>query len=207
MDLVKIDYLRGNVKNPRKIRDHRFAELVNSLLDLPEMLLLRPVVYDEEGTVLGGNMRLKAVLFLKAYTEEDKAGTIEHKVFHRGLKLDEMGETLEEATPEQKAAYRAQLEDLFNGDTIPGVEARGLSPEQKREFIIKDNASFGDWDWDAMLEEGYGKEVQGWGIEVPDGWGDTSAELDEEQEGEYEEQEIKAPLSSSKNCPHCGEPI
>jgi hypothetical protein len=204
MNQVKIDYLRGNVKNPRKIKDVRFAELVNSLLDLPEMLALRPVVFDEEGTVLGGNMRLKAVLFLKAYTEEDKQGTIEHKVFYRGLKLNKMGEVLEDATPEQKEAYRAQLHELFYGDSIPGTEARGLSPAQKQEFIIKDNAGFGEWDWDQLLAQGYGQEIGGWGVDVPDGWGDTSAIHEEELEGEYDEEEIKQPLATKKCCPNCG---
>jgi hypothetical protein len=205
MNLVRVDYLRGNIKNPRKIKDHRFAELVNSLLDLPEMLLLRPVVYDEEGTVLGGNMRLKAVLFLKGYSEEEALGNIEHKVFHRGLVLDEMGNVVEEATEEQKAAYRAQLHELFFGDTIPGVEALGLTPAQKKEFIAKDNASFGEWDWDALLAEGYGKELAGWGIETPDGWGETGAGDDfGDLDGELEEEEIKEPLKTQKCCPNCG---
>lgn len=35
------------------------------------------------------------------------------------------------------------------GDSeIDITQAIGLTDDQKREFIVKDNISFGDWDWD-----------------------------------------------------------
>lgn len=59
---VKIETLIPNEKNPRYIKDDKFAKLVKSIQDFPEMLELRPIVLDEKMIVLGGNMRLKACL-------------------------------------------------------------------------------------------------------------------------------------------------
>ena len=63
--LVPIGSVKGNSRNPRFIRDEKFKKLVASLVEFPEMAHLRPLVVDESMTVLGGNMRLKAMQELK----------------------------------------------------------------------------------------------------------------------------------------------
>jgi DNA modification methylase len=63
--LVPIGSVKGNSRNPRFIRDEKFKKLVASLVEFPEMATLRPLVVDESMTVLGGNMRLKAMQELK----------------------------------------------------------------------------------------------------------------------------------------------
>ena len=63
--LVPIGSVKGNSRNPRFIRDEKFKKLVASLVEFPEMARLRPLVVDESMTVLGGNMRLKAMQELK----------------------------------------------------------------------------------------------------------------------------------------------
>jgi DNA modification methylase len=63
--LVPIGSVKGNSRNPRFIRDEKFKKLVASLVEFPEMAVLRPLVVDETMTVLGGNMRLKAMQELK----------------------------------------------------------------------------------------------------------------------------------------------
>lgn len=60
VEKVKISEVKPNPKNPRVIRDEKFKKLVQSLQEFPEMMELRPIVIDELGVVLGGNMRLKA---------------------------------------------------------------------------------------------------------------------------------------------------
>ena len=79
--------IKPNPKNPRVIKDEKFAKLVQSLKDFPEMLEKRPLVCftDTDGklVVLGGNMRLKAakevglkklpVMLADDWTEEQKA--------------------------------------------------------------------------------------------------------------------------------------
>lgn len=56
--------IEGLPKNPRTIRDEKFAKLVQSLKDDPEMLHLRELlVYplEKKFVVIGGNMRLLAL--------------------------------------------------------------------------------------------------------------------------------------------------
>jgi len=57
---VDINKVFSNTNNPRIIKDYKFKQLVKSIKDFPEMLEKRPIVVDEDMTVLGGNMRLKA---------------------------------------------------------------------------------------------------------------------------------------------------
>ena len=57
---VKISAIKSNPNNPRLIKDEKFAKLVQSIREFPEMLRLRPIVVNDDMIVLGGNMRLKA---------------------------------------------------------------------------------------------------------------------------------------------------
>jgi hypothetical protein len=50
---------------------------------------------------------------------------------------------------------------------VPVVIADTLTPEQRREFVIKDNASFGAWDWDALANEWSDLPLADWGVDVP----------------------------------------
>jgi DNA modification methylase len=82
-----ISEIKANPKNPRIIRDEKFAKLVQSIKDFPQMLQKRPLVCftDTDGkfVVLGGNMRLKAaqesgmktlpIILADDWTEEQKA--------------------------------------------------------------------------------------------------------------------------------------
>ena len=59
---VKPNEPKPNEHNPRYINKANFKKLVNSLKEFPEMLEVRPLVVDENMIVLGGNMRLKAII-------------------------------------------------------------------------------------------------------------------------------------------------
>jgi hypothetical protein len=59
-EIVKISDVKVNPNNPRLIKDDKFAKLVQSIKDLPQMLAIRPIVVNTDMVVLGGNMRLKA---------------------------------------------------------------------------------------------------------------------------------------------------
>lgn len=60
VEWIPITRIKLNPANPRIIKDEKFHKLVKSLQDFPRMLELRPIIVDETGMVLGGNMRLKA---------------------------------------------------------------------------------------------------------------------------------------------------
>lgn len=51
---------------------------------------------------------------------------------------------------------------------IPIVRAQELSEEQKKEFIIKDNVGYGEWDWDILKEEWETEKLDEWGLEFPE---------------------------------------
>jgi DNA modification methylase len=51
---------------------------------------------------------------------------------------------------------------------IPIIKADTLTPEQQREFIIKDNVSGGEWDWDMLANEWDAEELDEWGLDVPE---------------------------------------
>ena len=115
---LKINELKPNQDNPRAIKDFKFKKLVQSIKEFPEMLELRPIVVDEDMTILGGNMRYRACI---------EAGVKE----------------------------------------IPVKVAKNLSEDQKKEFIVKDNLSFGEWDWD-MLGNSFDFEMlDDWALELP----------------------------------------
>jgi ParB-like chromosome segregation protein Spo0J len=87
MQLVKINEVKPNPKNPRLIKDDKFKKLVKSIQEFPDMLNKRPLIVftdvDGKYVVLGGNMRLKAckeiglkeipIILADEWTEEQKA--------------------------------------------------------------------------------------------------------------------------------------
>ena len=50
---------------------------------------------------------------------------------------------------------------------------KGLSPEQKQEFVIKDNGSWGQWDFDALANGWTDLPLIDWGVKIPEAWGKT----------------------------------
>ncbi len=57
---LEINKLKPNKENPRIIKDYKFKKLVKSIKEFPEMMELRPIIVDEDMTILGGNMRYRA---------------------------------------------------------------------------------------------------------------------------------------------------
>ena len=126
---VSIGKVHLSASNPRVIKNDKFRKLVNSIKEFPEMLKVRPIVVDDEMTVLGGNMRLRACL-------------------EAGLK------------------------------EVHIIKASEFSEEQKKEFVIKDNSSFGEWDWDLLANEWEIEELSDWGLDIPASYFDEDVEPD-----------------------------
>lgn len=49
---------------------------------------------------------------------------------------------------------------------IPVIVADNLTEEQQREFLIKDNTSGGEWDWDLLANEWDSEQLTEWGIDL-----------------------------------------
>jgi DNA modification methylase len=61
----------------------------------------------------------------------------------------------------------------------PVIKASDLTEDQQRQFIIKDNAGFGEWDWDMLANEWDVQELESWGIDVP-AFAETELEAEED---------------------------
>lgn len=59
-----------------------------------------------------------------------------------------------------KACKEAGLEEVYI------IKATELTEEQQREFIIKDNVGYGEWDYDILVDEWDTTELEEWGLEV-----------------------------------------
>jgi hypothetical protein len=46
------------------------------------------------------------------------------------------------------------------------IKAKDLTEQQQREFIIKDNVGFGDWNWDELANDWDSEQLQEWGFDV-----------------------------------------
>ena len=49
---------------------------------------------------------------------------------------------------------------------VPVIKVDDLTEEQQREFIIKDNVGFGEWDWDLLANEWDTDLLEDWGLEL-----------------------------------------
>jgi len=47
------------------------------------------------------------------------------------------------------------------------VEVVDWDEAKQREFIIKDNVGFGEWDWDDLANNWDAEELDAWGLDVP----------------------------------------
>lgn len=141
IEFVDISTIKENNVNPRKITKLQLEKLKKSIKDFPEMLELRPIVVDLDNSVLGGNMRLKA------------------------------------------------LKEL-NINPVPIVKITDLPDDKKRQFIIKDNVGFGEWDWDMLNADWDMDELKDWGLDVEQF---NVGDEDDEEETPYNTK-IQAPI-------------
>jgi DNA modification methylase len=49
---------------------------------------------------------------------------------------------------------------------VPIIKASDLTEEQQKEFIIKDNVGFGEWDWNMLANEWDAEELEEWGLDI-----------------------------------------
>jgi len=76
---------------------------------------------------------------------------------------------------------------------IPIIFADDLTEEQQREFIIKDNVGFGEWDWEMIANEWEAEQLEEWGLDV-----DIDEKIDNIQDDEILEFEQSVQLIPPK---------
>lgn len=140
-ETIHLSQIQVNGANPRIIKNDKFEKLIRSILILPKMLELRPIVVDNTFTVLGGNMRLRA---LSAIAEMSPAEI--------NTRLGECSGYAQK-TEAERDLLRSHWEKWLDRPTAHVIKASELTDAEQREFIIKDNVGYGEWDMDAPANE------------------------------------------------------
>lgn len=118
------------------------------------MLELRPIVVDDTFVALGGNMRYRALITIDS------------------MSIDELAQRLSSLRDFNKKAEveRQMLINYWgewkNNPTVHIIKASELSKDEQREFIIKDNVGYGEWDMDAIANEWDTDELEDWGFPI-----------------------------------------
>lgn len=76
---------------------------------------------------------------------------------------------------------------------VPVLRASEFTEEQKKEFVIKDNSSFGEWDWDVLANEWSITELADWGLDIP------ASYFDDDKEPEFDKDELDEALDKYIN--------
>jgi len=50
---------------------------------------------------------------------------------------------------------------------VPIIFADDLTEEEQKQFIIKDNVGFGEWDWEQLANEWDTDKLEEWGLDIP----------------------------------------
>jgi ParB-like chromosome segregation protein Spo0J len=48
------------------------------------------------------------------------------------------------------------------------IKADDLTDDQQKQFIIKDNVGFGEWDWEDLANNWDAEQLTDWGLDIPD---------------------------------------
>lgn len=146
---IALSRIVENKDNPRTITENKFKKLVRSLLTFPRMLTLRPIVVDETMMVLGGNMRLKALSQISTMDKDSIRSVIAENEKLTSGELDHL-------TEYWLAWQKNPVATIVNADD--------LTEAQKKEFIIKDNVGFGDWDTEMLANNWDTRGLADWGM-------------------------------------------
>lgn len=153
-ETVKLSQIALNSANPRTINKDKFEKLVNSILALPKMLDLRPIVVDNTMVALGGNMRYRALSAIAEMSDEELKERLS------GIR-DFQKKT--QAEQDNLVEYWLRWKDK---PTVPVIKASELTDAEQREFIIKDNVGFGEWDMDILANDWDSDDLVDWGVDV-----------------------------------------
>lgn len=167
-ETVKLSQIQVNGANPRTISKEKFEKLIQSILVLPKMLDLRPIVVDNTYTALGGNMRYRALSAISDMSDTEIAETLS-----RSKDYQKKTEAERQLLIEHWGRWR-------DNPTTPVIKASELTDEEQREFIIKDNIGYGEWDMDALANDWDTEELTDWGLDL---WNESSGGTGSEGSG------------------------
>ena len=154
IEKMELSQLKVNEANPRTITKRKLDLLVERLLVFPKMINIRPIVIDNKCGALGGNMRLRAFY-------EISGMSIEHI-----REIVESTKNWAQWTEAEREQVLQAWKEWLQNPTVEVISADNLSAAEKKEFIIADNASFGEWDYDKLANEWDSDDLISWGVDV-----------------------------------------
>lgn len=169
---VKLSRLKVNSENPRTITKDKFDKLINSILVFPRMLEIRPIVVDGEYTALGGNQRTEA---LKAIAK---------------MEITTIGERLRNVADFGRMDKKQQNDLIMfwsawlDRKNVTIIKADELTEDEKKQFIIKDNSSFGLYDWDMLANSWDAELLTDWGLDLPKEWEGIDEDIENDKSAE-----------------------
>lgn len=153
LEKIKLTQVSENEVNPRRITEGNLNKLINSILVFPKMLELRPIVIDEAMKPLGGNMRIKALTYIATLNIEELKQRLQ-SIYDFSKK-----------TKKQKQEVESYWEEWLNNKTVHVVRANMLTAEEQEQFVIKDNVSFGEWNFET-LKNWDNDALNDWGLDI-----------------------------------------
>lgn len=151
---VKLSQLAVNAENPRTISGEKFQLLTKSILVFPKMLELRPVVVSKTMMVLGGNMRTNALNEIAKMSKEALIAMLEDTRDYQKLT-----DTAKQALVDHWCKWQ-------KNPVATIVNADDLTKDEVKQFVIKDNASFGTWNYDKLTEKWDSSDLNDWGVDT-----------------------------------------
>lgn len=195
--------LQLNPDNPRTCTGEDMEKLVNSLLVFPKMMRARPIVIAHGNVVQGGNMRTQALNTIATMPWADIVRKFE-QVF------DETADNIVKndftrLTAAEKDSLLQYWQQWRKKPTAQVFNANNFTDAEIKQFVIKDNAQFGKWDWDMLANEWDSSDLQEWGVSMPwesDGEDDSSSDgsgtgtsTDKEEHGKLTDKFVVPPFT------------
>lgn len=154
MDHILITEIELNSVNPRTISDSNMERLIQSLLLFPKMLELRPVVIDARKVAMGGNQRTKGLTAISQMFPDELMAKLKSYEAYNKMPVP------------QQAAILDHWLNWLSHPIVPVTRAEGLTDAELKEFIIKDNLPYGEWDKDVLGEVWDHEDLKDWGLDM-----------------------------------------
>lgn len=136
---ILITEIAESDNNPRLITKDKMEALINSILSLPKMLDMRPIVIDGKA-IIGGNMRHRALSIIAGMEAEELAA-----------RLDSIGYIAKHTKAERDHLIQHWAAWCAN-PIVSVIDVTRLPADDKKAFVVKDNVSYGMWD-DVKLQK------------------------------------------------------
>lgn len=140
MEERRIEELVINPINPRKIRIEQKRRLQQSIMLFPRMLRVRDIIINKDNVVLSGNQRTSILKEIVNTT------ALDWMVILQG---NEKWTMMTEKGQEKLIEY---WKKWVENPKVKVTIADGLTEEEEKELIVKDNEEYGEFEYNKLLQ-------------------------------------------------------